>query len=320
MKPRLITLLLLPALMSLPEFTQAQSRLPAGSNGIWSVSHSNTYYNAGYVGIGTSTPQAPLDIVGDWNEEQGGLQLRGIKPTLRFTGDAITGNQSWLIHMGGEGPGNLVFFRKNAAGTSSSTLTLAASGNVGIGTPAPVSKLEITGDDALRLAGYQPFLTFVDRNAGSTRSRIQGVNGRLVLQPETFVNGGNLETATVLETSGNLSVKSLTIRNGVDLSEVFEITGGDIPKGSVLVIDEQHPGKLKLSRGAYDVQVAGIVTGAKDLEPGINLREQGAAGVGQSIALSGRVYALADAANGAIKPGDLLTTSDTPGHAMKASD
>ena len=32
------------------------------------------------------------------------------------------------------------------------------------------------------------------------------------------------------------------------------------------------------------------------------------------------MYALADAAFGAIKPGDLLTTSATPGHCMKVTD
>ena len=35
---------------------------------------------------------------------------------------------------------------------------------------------------------------------------------------------------------------------------------------------------------------------------------------------TGRVYCLADARFGAIKPGDLLTTSGTPGHAMKVAD
>ena len=40
----------------------------------------------------------------------------------------------------------------------------------------------------------------------------------------------------------------------------------------------------------------------------------------QNIALSGRVYVEADASNGAIQPGDMLTTSDTPGHAMKGTD
>ena len=41
---------------------------------------------------------------------------------------------------------------------------------------------------------------------------------------------------------------------------------------------------------------------------------------GENVALSGRVYVLADAASGPIKPGDLLTTSDTPGCAMKVTD
>jgi hypothetical protein len=38
------------------------------------------------------------------------------------------------------------------------------------------------------------------------------------------------------------------------------------------------------------------------------------------VALSGRVYCLADASDGPIAPGDLLTTSDTPGHARRVDD
>ena len=38
------------------------------------------------------------------------------------------------------------------------------------------------------------------------------------------------------------------------------------------------------------------------------------------VALSGRVYAMVDAAFGPVKPGDLLTTSITPGHAMKVTN
>ena len=32
------------------------------------------------------------------------------------------------------------------------------------------------------------------------------------------------------------------------------------------------------------------------------------------------MYCWVDTSNGPIKPGDLLTTSDTPGHAMKVTD
>lgn len=41
---------------------------------------------------------------------------------------------------------------------------------------------------------------------------------------------------------------------------------------------------------------------------------------GQQVALTGRVYVHADASFGANKPGDLLTTSATPGHARKVTD
>ena len=46
-------------------------------------------------------------------------------------------------------------------------------------------------------------------------------------------------------------------------------------------------------------------------------------GVGQfdrDVALAGRVYCNVDAAKAEIEPGDLLTTSATPGYAMKAVD
>ena len=50
------------------------------------------------------------------------------------------------------------------------------------------------------------------------------------------------------------------------------------------------------------------------------MHQEGALEGGQNVALSGRVYMLADASNGPIQPGDLLTTAATPGHAMKVTD
>ena len=38
------------------------------------------------------------------------------------------------------------------------------------------------------------------------------------------------------------------------------------------------------------------------------------------VALTGRVYCYVDATEGAIVPGDLITTSATPGHGMKVDD
>jgi hypothetical protein len=120
----------------------------------------------------------------------------------------------------------------------------------------------------------------------------------------------------------HIACSSITINGGADLAEPFDISSPDseTAQGSVVVIDDQNPGHLKLSHEAYDTRVAGVISGANGVSPGIQMRQQGSLEGGKNVALSGRVYVLADAANGAIKAGDLLTTSSTPGHAMKVTD
>jgi hypothetical protein len=123
-----------------------------------------------------------------------------------------------------------------------------------------------------------------------------------------------------LDVQGTTRTCVLTITGGCDIAEPFPMDASDAPKGSVVVIDEENPGRLKLSDRAYDTHVAGIVSGANGINPGISLRQEGVLEGGQNVALSGRVYVQADAAFGAIKPGDLLTTSNTPGYAMKVTN
>jgi hypothetical protein len=122
--------------------------------------------------------------------------------------------------------------------------------------------------------------------------------------------------------SNNCSVGTLTIRGGADLAEPFNISTsqGGVSEGAVVVIDEQNPGHLKLSDSAYDTHVAGIISGANGVNPGIQMHQQGIIEGGRNVALTGRVYVQADTSNGAIKPGDMLTTSGIPGHAMKVTD
>jgi hypothetical protein len=89
----------------------------------------------------------------------------------------------------------------------------------------------------------------------------------------------------------------------------------------VVCIDPEHPGKLIVSTKAYDRTVAGIISGAGGIKPGMLMGQSDSASDGwYPVALVGRVYVWADASYGSIEPGDLLTTSDTPGHAMKVTD
>ncbi len=123
-----------------------------------------------------------------------------------------------------------------------------------------------------------------------------------------------------LHVIGTTRTSILTITGGSDLAEPFPMKEPELDKGSVVVIDEEHPGRLKCSTSAYDTRVAGIVSGANGINAGISLQQEGSLEGGQNVALSGRVYVQADASGGAIQPGDLLTTSDIPGHAMKVRD
>jgi hypothetical protein len=85
-----------------------------------------------------------------------------------------------------------------------------------------------------------------------------------------------------------------------------------------MVIDDT--GALELSRLPYDRRVAGVISGAGDLRPGIVLDKRQTQSKRMPIALLGKVYCNVDAESAPIEVGDLLTTSSTTGHAMKAQD
>ena len=170
-----------------------------------------------------------------------------------------------------------------------------------------------------------PYVTFRSHDLWLGHSARRGAPGRALVDfgPDLHLNfagdwGRTVIGGNMTHIDGEASVRALTIRGGADLAEPFEMPE-TIAKGSVVVIDEEQPGKLKLSTRAYDTRVAGIVSGANGVNPGIALHQEGVLEGGQNVALSGRVYVQADAQR-AIKPGDLLTTSDTPGHAMKVLD
>jgi hypothetical protein len=127
--------------------------------------------------------------------------------------------------------------------------------------------------------------------------------------PGDNVGIGTLTPGATLDVNGTTRTHSIIITGGADVAEPFKMGAGGIAKGSVVVINKEHPGELKVSAQEYDTRVAGIVSGANGINPGIALHQDGALAGGQNVALSGRVYVLADAGPSAIEPGDLLTTS-----------
>lgn len=295
----------------------------------WSISGNNIYYTSGNVGIGTDNPQYPLDVAGRINLNKGinGIAL-SVNGAEALWYDGTTSTFSW----GYGGKRNLFY------------------DNVSIGWNIPLGRIDIQGgadntgaNDPNAMAfqwrngGYRHWIRtrhnaalgwgnafdfYVNNSTSADGSKAPGTGSLHVMTLDSGNVGIGTENPVYkLDVKGTTATDALVIRGGADLAEPFSISDvNEIPKGALVVIDEENPGRLKMSNCPYDKRVAGVVSGAGGLNPGLTLSQRGIVENGINVALSGRVYALADCSNGAIKPGDMLTTSSIQGHAMKATD
>jgi hypothetical protein len=208
-------------------------------------------------------------------------------------------------------------------------------GKVRIGNIAPEARLNVTSTSDMQLKLANPGSGGADWRIGVANSSWEAGAGKLVFshtpssQDATMVLttagkvGIGLTTPSKeLHVNGTIRTNVLEITGGADLAEPFKIAGSVlIEPGTVVAIDSENAGQLRIAGKAYDKTVAGIISGAGEVNPGMIMGQQGTMADGDHpVALTGRVYVKADAGFGAIQPGDLLTTSDKPGYAMKVSD
>jgi hypothetical protein len=181
---------------------------------------------------------------------------------------------------------------------------------------------------AAYLSNSSKFATAHFRNFDSGEVLYLQANGGPFIRA---VNNAENKTVFSVNYDGTTVTNVLQITGGADFAEQFEV--GEAPEaasntsslriqpGLVVSIDPANPGKLAVSARAYDRRVAGIISGAGGVKPGMTMSQAGSVADGHHpVALSGRVYCWAGALNGPIEPGDLLTTSNVPGQAMKVTD
>jgi hypothetical protein len=123
-----------------------------------------------------------------------------------------------------------------------------------------------------------------------------------------------------VQVNGNVTVTGDLYLPGADCAEQFYVGGeGSIEPGTVVVVDED--GALRQSVESYDRKVAGVIAGAGKYRPGIVLDKHTAETKNRAaISLIGKSYCKVDAGYAPIEVGDMLTSSPTEGHAMKALD
>jgi hypothetical protein len=270
---------------------------PGGSDGAWIVDGEDIYRIEGTVGIGTSSQTtAKVYIYPDTNSYSPAVYIVTRAIPFQFREYGMEGRgRLWRMPLAS---GN-IRFDVSINGTNfdsyATPLTLTKEGK------AQVRNLGIYGD------AYNFHEIRHESQTGWLEIDPIGSNG-------TKFNGS-------IEVDGTATTGVLEITGGADIAEPFPMSSSDgLLPGSVVIIDEDNPGQLTLSSQPYDRRVAGIISGAGGINPGLTVTQEDMMDGDQNVALSGRVYALATASNGTIKPGDLLTTSDIPGHAMKVTD
>jgi len=277
----------------------------------------------GSVGIGTNTPTNALDIVRDGQEavvtvsgfgngsnDYGSLYLTRTRGSVAAPSAVQFGNTLGRLHFAGyDGVGfnqigatieagsfenwdgtshgtSLTFgTTANATTTVAARMVISDTGDVGIGTVSPGSRLEVylaTSTSAVNI-----FQVFSD--VSSTQNTVFRV-----------------------DTDGNVFADGTFTPGGADLAENYIASDASLESGDIVSFSSQSLGVNK-SEIPYDVKLLGIVS----KKPGVLLGGDMEKSV--PLALSGRVPTKVSLKNGAIFIGDPITSSDIAGVGMKAT-
>ena len=110
----------------------------------------------------------------------------------------------------------------------------------------------------------------------------------------------------------------VTAFGAYDIAEDYPTRDDSLEAGDVVAIDSNETGFVQKANGIYNSKAVGVYSA----KPALRLSQKDTTingGRVVPVALAGRVEVKVSGENGAIAPGDYLTTSSKPGYAMKAT-
>jgi len=228
--------------------------------------------------------------------------------------------QEGTIHLSGQN--GVISIRPETPGSTVGDITVRIDASGGLGLKSPNSRIALRTRSPNAPAGGWIRLEAEEKEEPYTGGDLPPgtmytpLKSRIVLM-------GNITTADspfphVAETIVIDGMAGDIVLKNADCAEEFDVAqNGTIDPGTVVIIED---GVLHPSTLAYDKRVAGVISGAGGLKAGITLDRKDSAKKRMPVALLGKTFCKVDADYASIEAGDLLTTSATPGHAMKAAD
>lgn len=306
----------------------------------------------GRLGIGTTAPQQALHVQGkdtrllltDSDNPAMSLELRNNGSGTNYLyarGESVATMDITPMPNDGTGTASIRFFRgTSTTGTKrvqflhgDNTTTVDAQigvdgqhsfirggGHFGINTSTPEVPIHIrTGTDASKAGGGYFMMgdsastnVVIDNN--EIMARNNGNGATLSLNAE----GGDVKVCA--NGAGKLVAPSLQLVGGADVVEGFHPLDEAPEPGTVVSVTDDGSGRVTPSAGPYDTAVVGVVSGAGDVRPGLELGQAGVADGEVKVAMVGRVYVRCTTEGGPIRAGDRLVSSGTVGLAMRADD
>ncbi|MEW6305984.1 MAG: tail fiber domain-containing protein [Verrucomicrobiota bacterium] len=259
-----------------------------GTARLWNGADRLAMTGDGKLGIGTTTPRAKLEV-------DGNVIVKG-----------AGGGNDWAnqrLLWGGDGTGYaLTFASINNAGTiNTPTLTLLDNGNVGVGTTAPGTKLQVSGNGGiLSLEGNgHAFIQWFPKGGSAGRKGWMGWGG----DTDTNMNFVN-QAGNIVLYGGNVGIGTTTPAATLHINGSARIEGNNVFEFGGGLTKEVSAGKIgyeTFAPGALDIVGVGTTF------PGRNVRIWDRLGIGTSSPI---VPLHVGRADGATAPGTRKTGRD----------